>query len=153
MKYQIETNIIDLQTGEIIDLDQFSKQLIDADFDEIVQRVVVLKELFTQISGLYRVNEYKFLQMMDERDAKKFVNDEFEIKLQSQTDYEYNVDCIHKLKELISKEDFEKIFTEQYKVNRNLLRTVYTLGGEIKQLIDSMQKKNERKPTITLKLK
>ena len=150
MKYQIETNIIDLETGEIIDLDRFSRELVDADFEEIVERVVALKQVLNQISGLYRVNEYKFIEMMKEKEAKKYVNDEVEIRLQPQTNYDYDVNSVHKIKELIPEDDFNKIFTEQYKVNRNLLRTIYVLGGEIKQLIDQMETKNEKKPTVVV---
>ena len=150
MKYQIETNIIDLETGEIIDLDRFSRELVDADFEEIVERVIALKQTLNQISGLYRVNEYKFIEMMKDKEAKKYVNDEFEIRLQPQTNYDYDVNSVHKLKELVPEDDFNKIFTEQYKVNRNLLRTIYVLGGEIKQLIDQMETKNEKKPTVVV---
>lgn len=153
MKYQAMINIVDLETGEIKDLNSLSEGISDIDFEEAVQRVIILKDLYSSISGLYRVNEFKFIQMMKEKEAKKFINDEVEIRLSPQADYEYDVNCIHQLKELVSKEDFEKIFTEQYKVNRNLLRTIYTLGGEVKQLIDSMETKNERKPTVSLKLK
>lgn len=150
MKYQIETNIIDLETGEIIDLDRFSRELVDADFEEIVERVVALKQVLNQVSGLYRVNEYKFIEMMKEKEAKKYVNDEVEIRLQPQTNYDYDVNSVHKIKELVPEDDFNKIFTEQYKVNRNLLRTIYVLGGEIKQLIDQMETKNEKKPTVVV---
>lgn len=148
MKYQIETNIIDLETGEIIDIERFSRELVDADFEEVVERVIALKQVLTQISGLYRVNEYKFIEMMKDKEAKKYVNDEFEIRLQPQTNYDYDVNAVHKLRELVPEDDFNKIFTEQYKVNRNLLRTIYVLGGEIKQLIDQMETKNEKKPTV-----
>lgn len=150
MKYQIETNIVDLETGEIIDLDRFSRELVDAEFEEIVERVVALKQVLNQVSGLYRVNEYKFIEMMKDKEAKKYVNDEFEIRLQPQTNYDYDVNSVHKIKELIPEDDFNKIFTEQYKVNRNLLRTIYVLGGEIKQLIDQMETKNEKKPTVVV---
>ena len=150
MKYQIETNIIDVETGEIIDLDRFSRELVDADFEEIVERVVALKQVLNQVSGLYRVNEYKFIEMMKDKEAKKYVNDEVEIRLQPQTNYDYDVNSVHKIKELIPEDDFNKIFTEQYKVNRNLLRTIYVLGGEIKQLIDQMETKNEKKPTVVV---
>lgn len=150
MKYQIETNIIDVETGEIIDLDRFSRELVDADFEEIVERVVALKQVLNQVSGLYRVNEYKFIEMMKDKEAKKYVNDEVEIRLQPQTNYDYDVNSVHKIKELIPEDDFNKIFTEQYKVNRNLLRTIYILGGEIKQLIDQMETKNEKKPTVVV---
>ena len=150
MKYQIETNIIDVETGEIIDLDRFSRELVDADFEEIVERVVALKQVLNQVSGLYRVNEYKFIEMMKDKEAKKYVNDEVEIRLQPQANYDYDVNSVHKIKELIPEDDFNKIFTEQYKVNRNLLRTIYILGGEIKQLIDQMETKNEKKPTVVV---
>lgn len=153
MKYKAMMNILDLETGEIKELDQFTQGLAEADFEEMVQRIIVLKDLFTTVTGLYRVNEFKFLQMMADREAKKYVNDEVEIRLSPQADYEYDVNCIHQLKELINKEDFDRIFTEQYKVNRNLLRTIYTLGGDIKKLIDEMETKNERKPTVSMKLK
>ena len=106
--------------------------------------------VLNQISGLYRVNEYKFIEMMKDKEAKKYVNDEVEIRLQPQTNYDYDVNSVHKIKELIPEDDFNKIFTEQYKVNRNLLRTIYVLGGEIKQLIDQMETKNEKKPTVVV---
>lgn len=153
LKYQATINIVDLETGEIKDLNLFSEGLADMTFEESVERVVILKDLVTEICGMYRVNEFKFIQMMNEREAKKYVNDEIEIRLLSQTDYEYDVNCVNQIKNLISQDDFEKIFTQQYKVNRNLLRTIYTLGGDVKKLIDQMETKNQRKPTVNIKPK
>ena len=153
LKYKDNLEIIDLESGEILDLDHFATDIVNLEFDELVQRLVVLKSLYTKLAGIYRINELKFITIMEENHARKFTNDDIEIRLSPQADYDYDVNYVHKIKEKISEEEFNKIFTEQYKVNRTMLRSIYTLGGEIKQYIDEMETKIQRKPTVSIKIK
>ena len=153
LKYKDNLEIIDLESGEILDLDHFATDIANLEFDELVQRLVVLKSLYTKLAGIYRINELKFITIMEENHARKFINDDIEIRLSPQADYDYDVNYVHKIKEKINEEEFNKIFTEQYKVNRTMLRSIYTLGGEIKQYIDEMETKIQRKPTVSIKIK
>lgn len=150
MKYKFITEVVDTETGEIIPLDNLGNDVSQVDFDESVERIVMLKELYNTVNNIYRCNEAKFLQNMDKIEAKKFVNNEVEIKLNTQSDYEYSNECILKLKELLPEHDFNNIFTEKFKVNRTFLKGALAYGGEIKKLIEDMQTKIDRKPTILI---
>ena len=153
LKYKNNLEIIDLETGEILDLDYFARDIVNLEFDELVQRIIVLKTLYTKLASIYRINELKFINMMEEKHAKKFTNEDIEIRLTPQTDYIYDVNYIHKIHNIIGDDEFNKVFTEQYKVNRTMLRSIYTLGGDIKEYIDKMETKIQKKPTITIKNK
>lgn len=148
MKYQSRVEIIDNETAEIIDIFNFYQNIENIDLKELAEKVVVLKQLLTDIGGIYRIVEFNFIKEMNNIEAKKYLGDGFEVQLNNQSDYDYSTEHVHKLKELISQEQFDKIFTEKYKVNRTHLRGIMSLGGEIKELAESMQTKIDRKPTI-----
>ena len=150
MKYQSSIEIIDNETAEILDIYKFYENVGELNINELAERVVVLKQLLTNISNIYRVVEYNFIKEMNNKEAKKHLGKDFEIKINNQVDYEYNVEQINKLKELIPKEQFDNTFTEKYKVNRTYLKGIINLGGEIKQLAESMQTRIDKKPTIVI---
>lgn len=153
MKYEASLEIINNETGEIINISELTKDINNIEFEELTQRLAVLKNVYLDILGLYRVTEYKFIQEMNNREARRYTTHDFEIKLSPQTEYKYNSEYIHKIKELISDEEFNKVFTEEYKVNRTFLKSLVALGGDIKELIDNMQTKLDKKPTITVTIK
>ena len=149
-KYTYNLEFIDSETGEINDLNYFITSITDLTFEEMVERVAILKQLYIEITNAYRINELKFINAMEEKSAKKFVNDDIEIKLTYQYNYDYDTEYVHKIKELIDENEFKKIFTEQYKVNRTLLKSIYTLGGDVKNYIDKMETKTIKKPTVSV---
>lgn len=150
MKYQFKTEIIDNETGEILDICELYKNVENINLEELAERVVTLKQLLTEINGIYRTVEFNFIREMNSIEAKKYLGKDFDIQLNKQTEYEYDTEYVHRLKELISEEQFNNVFTEKYKVNRTYLKGVINLGGEIKELAELMQTKIDRKPTIVV---
>lgn len=154
MKYKkINTELIDKTTGELFTLNELLNDLSTKDFEEVIQRFLIAKEIYTEINNSYRVIESQFLNKMNSIDAKKYKNNEVEISLTSQAEYDYDVKIIDELSAIINSEDFNKTFTKKYKVNRTHLKSLKILGGNIKDLIDKMETKIERKPTIIIKRK
>ncbi len=153
MKYEPLFEIVNNETGEIFNVSELTKDIGDIDFEELTQRLVVLKNIYLETLGLYRVVEYKFIQEMNNKEAKRHLAQDFEIKLSPQTEYKYDCNYIRQIKELISEEEFNKVFTEEYKVNRTFLRSLVTLGGDIKELVDNMQTRIDKKPTVTITTK
>lgn len=153
MKYQFNLEVINNETGEIINLSELCNGINMVDNDELSQRMAVSKQMFIDVGNIYRVIEYNFINSMREMEAKKYVGEDYVITLKEQVDYNYDTKKVNRIKQLISEEEFNDIFTEYYKVNRTKLKSIIALGGEIKQLSESMQEKIVRKPTITLTTK
>lgn len=153
MKYQFNLEIINNETGEIINIKDLCYDINRIEIEELSERIIITKQLLTEIMNVYRVVEYNFINNMNSLEAKKIVTNDCIINLKDQTEYNYDTEKINKIKGLISEEEFNSIFTEYYKVNRTKLKGIISLGGEIKKLSESMQQKIIKKPTVSITFK
>lgn len=154
MKYKFNgVEVVDKESGEIIDISELKNELSKLSEKEIVDRYVVLKEIYSIVNEYYRVLELKFINNMEQKDATKYEDEDFVINLSKQYDYKYNASTIEKIKRFVGKEKFDQTFEKQYKVNRTMLKSLSTMGGKIKQLIFDMESCITRKPYVTIKNK
>ncbi len=154
MKYKsIPIQILDKEMNDIINVSQLSQDLDTNDVELLVQKLVISKQILSEISTIYTAIKLKFLDEMKKNNAKKYYNDEVEILINAQYNYEYNNELIDSLLPLIGQEKFDEIFKKQYKVNRNALKTIQTLGTEVQDLTDKMQNRIVLTPTISINKK
>jgi hypothetical protein len=152
MRYKstpMPVQLIDKLEGELINIEKLSEDM-DIGIDEIVERLLITKELSLLISSVHKAVEAQFIKLMREQKAKKYTNDEVTINILPQYSYEYIIEKIDLLKTLLPDEKFNEIFTKQYKVNRNVLKGIRTLGGEIKKITEEMEIKSTLKPTVNI---
>jgi len=151
MKYKTNSiKLVEKETGEIIDITKLTEDIVDITLDESVQRLLAIKELSTLASNSYRVIEAKFLQLMNKQSAKKYNNEDAIIKINPQAEYIYNMEKIDSLKKLLGEEQFNSVFVKEYNVNRTLLKGIRITGGEIKQIIDEMETRLDKKPSVVI---
>lgn len=151
MKYKSNSiELVDKSDGEVIDITKLTDDIANVNVDEIVQRLLVLKELSILASNSYKLIELKFIQLMNEQDAKRYANDDAIINITPQATYEYDIEAIDLLKVHINEEQFNKTFARQYKVNRSSLKGIRILGGDIKKIINKMETKTLGKPTVNI---
>jgi hypothetical protein len=152
MRYKstpIPIQILDKLEGELISIEKLSENM-DVGIDEIVERLLITKELSLLISNMHKIIEAQFIKLMKEQKAKKYTNNEVTINILPQYSYEYIIEKIDLLKTLLPGEKFNEIFTKQYKVNRNVLKGIRILGGEIKKITEEMEIKSTLKPTVNI---
>lgn len=152
MEYLPLIEYINNATGEINNLKEITNDINEVSINELAERLILIKETLKEVKIINDVIESKFIYEMNKNEATRHDLDYCEIHVVPRAEYEYDVECIEKLKCLIKEEDFNNIFKKEYKVNRNRLRKLYSLGGEIKTLSEGMQKKILKKSNIKLKL-
>lgn len=151
MKYKSNSiNLVDKETGDIIDITKLTDEISDVNIDEIVQRMLVIKELSTLATNSYRLIEAKFLQLMVEQNAKKYECLDATIRITPQAEYMYNVEKLELLKQLLGEEQFNLVFTKEYSVNRSLLKGIRILGGDIQRTIEEMETKLDKKSSVAI---
>lgn len=150
MKYKsIPVQLIDKEKGDLINITGLA-DIKDIELTEVVERLLITKELSLLISGVHKAVELQFIKLMKDQNAKKYTNEEVTITILPQYSYEYIIEKIEELQTLLPKDKFEEIFSKQYKVNRNILKTIRTLGGDIKKITDEMEIKSTLKPTVSI---
>lgn len=150
INYLFDHNLINEDTGEIIELDSTACSLDD---DALLQKVVAMNQLLKYINGIKQATDLEFINRMDEKEAHRLENDDLKVTISKKVAYDYDVNKVEELKQIITPEQFNKTFKIAYKANRTHLKGLLAFGGQIKKVINEMVIEKENKPYINIEYK
>jgi hypothetical protein len=143
--------ICNTKTKERVDLLNFSP--INLTDQELIEIMSMLKIYLADFRGKVAEIELEFAERLKKRNAHKYEDAKTCIEVKRTIEYDYNPDVLEELRSLITKDQFDKVFTKYYLVNRKALKNLVALGGEVAAIIDRATIKKEYKPTIKIESK
>lgn len=151
MKYKVQSiMVVDKETGELLN---YRNMGLDMEEQKLVHLIVELKEVSNELKNKIGILEADFVERMKKKQATKYEDDEIKISIQNKNDYEYTQEIIEDLKNDLTEEQFNNGFKVKYEGNRNVLKYLISLGGNIKQKIEAATTVIPQKPYLKIEKK
>ncbi len=141
----LDKPLVDLETGEV--LDSGPEVLSD---DALLMLISELKETLSTIRNELNSAEQEMVRRLNERQATIYQSSDYQVKLEPQRSYEYNLPKLLKLKDLVDQETFERAIKTEYKPSKTQLNKLVKYGGEIREIIESATREVPKPPRLAI---
>ena len=138
--------IIDTETGEMIEFADIN--LAEMSEKEKIHLLAAMKRHMNKMREINSMVESMAVHELYLKEATSYKDEELKINVQNKTEYAYDTELVDSLKEFITEEQFNAALKKQYKGNRTQLRSLMTLGGDIKKIIDKATIETPQKPYV-----
>lgn len=139
---------VDPKTGEI--LESGPDMLSD---DGLLAYITELKVTMAAIRTDLTAAETEMVRRMEARKATIYQGDGFQAKLEPQRSYEYNLDKLLTLRNLVDEETFSQAIKVEYKPNKVQLNKLIKYGGEIRRVIEEATREVPKPPRLAISKK